>query len=227
MGPECESLQEGSKVRQQKTLNKAEKLNVMDRVKTFSSETTSIVAMAEVGHQFPFNASDKFKQFSAPLPVCSIRFLADGLKNQFMRLYEECATVADRYLKFQHKWHQHCSYYLVDCNRELSLIGLHPDDPIAVDVVSVRSQWHRVVKQYSLTKHDSKNFLILLVAVFTISCCILVIQPLRLVSLLHSHCPKTVMMCIIALEELLYQVCCTADIHKLSLVHYNKRREYC
>ena len=44
-----------------------------------------------------------------------IRFLADGLKNEFVRLYQECATVADKYLKFQLKWHQHCNY-LVDCN---------------------------------------------------------------------------------------------------------------
>ena len=38
---------------------------------------------------------------------------------------------------------------------------MHPDDPIAVDVVSVRSQWHRVVMLYSLTKDDAKKFLIL------------------------------------------------------------------
>ena len=160
-GPECATLQEGSKVRQRKTLNKVEKLNVMDRMKTFSSDTLSVVAMAEVAHQLPFNASDEFKQFCASLPVCSVRFLADGLKKEFVRLYEECATVADKYLKFQLKWHQLCSYYLVDSNRELSLIGLHPDDPIAVDVVSVRFQWHRIVMQYSLTKDDSKIFLIL------------------------------------------------------------------
>ena len=114
-----------------------------------------------------------------------------------MRLYQECATVADKYLKFQLKWHQHCNY-LVDCNRELSLIGLHPNDPIAVDVASVWSQWHCVVKQYSLTKDDSKIFLILFLVMFTVSSCILIIQPLRLVSLLHSCCPKTVMMYIIA-----------------------------
>ena len=91
----------------------------------------------------------------------SIRFLADGLKKEFMRLYEGCATAADKYLKFQLKWHQHCSYYLVDCNHELSLIRLHPDYPIAVDVVEVQSQWHCVAMKYSLTRDDANNFLIL------------------------------------------------------------------
>ena len=164
MGPdsvECVNEQEGSKVCQRKTLNKLEELNVMDQVKTFSSETLSIVAIAEVEHWLPLNASDNFKQLCASLPVCSVRFLADGLKKEFVRLYEECATVADKYLKFQLKWHQHCSYYLVDYNRELSLIGLHPDDSIAVDVVAVRSQWQRVAMKYSLTRDDANNFLIL------------------------------------------------------------------
>ena len=132
----------------------------MDQVKTFSSETLSIVAMVEVGHQLPLNA----RQIQTVLCIFTcvfITFLADGLNNEFVRLDQECATLADKYLKFRLKWHQHCSYYLVDCNHELSLIGLHPNDSIAVDVVSVRSQWHCVVKQYSLTKDDSKIFLIL------------------------------------------------------------------
>ena len=87
---ECVNEQEGSKVRQRKSLNKLEKLNVMDRVKTFSSETLSIVAIAEVEYWLPLNASDNFKQFCASLPVYSVRILADGLKKEFVRLYEEC-----------------------------------------------------------------------------------------------------------------------------------------
>ena len=66
---------------------------MMDRVRT---ETLCIVAMAEVEHQLPYNARNNFKQFCALLPVFSIRFLADGLKKEFVKLYEECATVADK-----------------------------------------------------------------------------------------------------------------------------------
>ena len=93
--------------------------------------------------------------------MSSLLFLTEQLKKQFARLYSAHSTGADKYLKFQLQWHQHCSYYLVDYNCELSLIGLHPDDPVAVDVVSVRSQWHRVVMSFSLKKQDAKYFLIL------------------------------------------------------------------
>lgn len=147
--------------------------------------------MAQVGQWLPLNASDNFKWFCASLPVCSIRFLADALKKEFMRLYKEYLTAADKYLKFQVKWHQHCSYYLIEYNHELSLVGLHLSDPIAVDVVHVAVwlQWLCVVIKYSLTRDDTNNYL---VAVFMMNCCVLVIHPLMLVSLLHSHGLKTV-----------------------------------
>ena len=75
--------------------------------------------------------------FCEALPVNSVEFLSEHLKGRFVTLYEECATISDRYLKFQLKWHHYCSYFLVDCNCNLSLIGLHPSDPIAADVVLV------------------------------------------------------------------------------------------
>jgi len=153
--------QESAKTRQRKTLNKTEKLNVTERVKTCSSGTLCIVVMTKLGQQLPVNASEKLKEFCISLPVSSMQFFADQLKKQFVKIYSECATMADKYLKFQLQWHQHCSYYLVEYNRELSLIGIHPDDPIAVDVVSIRSKWHCIVKQYFLTKNDAKIFLIL------------------------------------------------------------------
>ena len=49
----------------------------------------------------------------------------------------------------------------MDHNRDLSMIGLHPSDPIAVDVVSIRSQWCHLSTKYSLPKERSKTFLIL------------------------------------------------------------------
>ena len=213
---------------------------MMDRVRTSSIETLCIVAMAEVEHRLPYNASDNLKQFCASLPVFSIRFLADGLKKECVRLYEECATVADKYLKFNLNGTNTAVIILLTTTGNC---GLHPDDPIAVDV-EVWSQWHCVAMKYSLTKDDANNFLILFVVVFMVSCCVLVImvsccvlvimvsccvlviQPLMLVSLLHSHGLKTVMMCIIVLEELLYLVCCRADIPKSSLVHYHEKKEY-
>ena len=126
-----------------------------------------------------------------------------------------------QYLKFQLKWHQHCSYYLVDCNSELSLIGLHPNDPIAVDVVSVRTQWHCVVKQYSLTKDDSKIFLILFCSyvhdelLHTYHSAVEVSQPTA--QLLSEDSDGVYYCCYI-------KYAAQQDIHKFSLVHYHKKR---
>ena len=50
----------------------------------------------------------------------------------------------DQYLYFQLKWHNHCGLFLLEHNRELTTIGLHPSDPLAEKVVSVRAQWNRL-----------------------------------------------------------------------------------
>ena len=67
----------------------------------------------------------------------------------------------DRYLHFQLKWHNHCSLFLLERDQELTAMGLHPSDPLADKVVSVREQWSRVCIQHSITKKDKKTFLIL------------------------------------------------------------------
>ena len=126
---ETENQENSSKTRQRRTLTKVEKLNVVEQVKTYSCETLSVVALTAVGHQLPLNASEELKQFCTSVPVSSLHFLSEQLKKHFIKMYDACSKGADKYLKFQLQWHQHCSYYLVDYNRQLSLIGLHPDDP--------------------------------------------------------------------------------------------------
>jgi len=44
---------------------------------------------------------------------------------------------------------------------ELSLVGLHPLDPIAESVVAVRSKWSKVCVVYLLRGQSAKKFLIL------------------------------------------------------------------
>ena len=155
-----ETSGEKNKVRQRKALNKSAKANVIHQVKIFNNATLSALAIMGVCSQLPLS-NEHLKVFCEGLPVNDVEFFTEHLKGRFVTLYEECATISDRYLKFQLKWHHHCSYFLVDCNRDLSLIGLHPSDPIAVDVVSVRSQWSRLAVQYSLQKEESKTFLTL------------------------------------------------------------------
>ena len=67
----------------------------------------------------------------------------------------------EKYLQFQIKWHRHCSYFLVEKNAELSLIGLHPADPSAEAVVSVHSQWNKLCVANCLQISDAKIFMIL------------------------------------------------------------------
>ena len=151
------------KTRRRKVLNKSEKTSVANHARSVHNTTLSMLAKIGVSNQIPL-ASEDLKDFCDSLPVSDIEFLSEHLKKRFVMLYEECAAisaVSDRYLQFQLKWHHHCSYFLVDCNRELSMIGLHPSDPIAVDVVSVRSQWHHLSTKYSLQKERCKTFLIL------------------------------------------------------------------
>ena len=51
--------------------------------------------------------------------------------------------------------------FLVDKNMELSLIGLHPSDPVAECIVSIRSQWGKVCTENCLQKSNAQKFLIL------------------------------------------------------------------
>ena len=58
-------------------------------------------------------------------------------------------------------WHQHCSDLLVDKNHQLSQLHLHPSDPVAEQIFKVRSAWHKVKEQHSLSHDTSTRFLML------------------------------------------------------------------
>ena len=95
----------------------------------------SMLAMVGVSSHLPLPGKD-LKDFCNSMPVSDIEFFTEHLKRRFLILYEEYAArsaASDRCLQFQLKWHHHCSYFLVYYNRDLSVIGLHSSDPIAVD----------------------------------------------------------------------------------------------
>jgi len=48
----------------------------------------------------------------------------------------------------------------VSKNSELTTIGLHPSDPLAVEVVAVKSKWHKVCSTYLVSSDTAKTFLI-------------------------------------------------------------------
>ena len=104
--------------------------------------------------------NDSLKQFSESLIPSQLVFLVKHLQESCMRTYSECSSLKERYLQFQLKLHEYCSYFLAMKNSELSDIGLHPSDPIANKVVSIRSQWRKVWKGYSVDDETSWTFCI-------------------------------------------------------------------
>ena len=100
-----------------------------------------------------------------------------------MALYKEYSTVKERYLHFQIKWLQHCSYFLVTYNSTLSDLYLLPRNPAAdqvVTVVTTRSLLHQLWPKHKVNKINAKSFLILLCSsVFNelLTKCHSVIQP--------------------------------------------------
>ena len=45
-------------------------------------------------------------------------------------------------------------------NCELTEVGLHPSDPLAVKLVAVRSEWHKICSSYCVNNDTAKTFLI-------------------------------------------------------------------
>ena len=88
------SGEKGAKTRQQKAMNKSEKINVIRQVKMLHNATLSMLAMMGVCSQLPLSRKD-FKVFCEALPVNSDEFLSGHLKRRFVTLYEECATISD------------------------------------------------------------------------------------------------------------------------------------
>ena len=143
-----------------KSLNKSEKDSIKSSICNLRPQVVTTIALANVHKQLPVNLSD-LKAFCDSVNSVSVSFLTDHLQQMFVTLYEDCSKCKERFMQLQIKWHQHCSYFLVDKNMELSLIGLHPSDPIAESVVDVRSKWNKVCAVNCLQRSNAKKFLIL------------------------------------------------------------------
>ena len=106
-------------------LNKAEKSKVTDCILAVKCEELSVKCLAGAAKQLEL-VSNSLKLFSESLTASSLLFLTRHLQESFVRIYNECSTLKERYLQFQLRWHSYCSYFLVTKNKELSDIGLHP-----------------------------------------------------------------------------------------------------
>ena len=157
----CKTKQEGERktTRRRHVLNKTEKKNVLARISSTSNEEITLKSLSSTTKEVSV-VSELLKAFCDSVTPVALSFFTEHLKETFLRLYEECSTLKERYLQFQLKWHSHCSYFLVLKNSELTDIGLHPSDPLAVKVVTVRSEWHKVCSSYSVNSDTAKTFLI-------------------------------------------------------------------
>ena len=146
--------------RKRKALNKNEKQQIKKSLSDLRPEVTTVISLVNVRKQLP-SSNQNVEIFCNFIVPNSIMFLAEHWHQIFVKLYGDCSTMKEKYLQFQIKWHRHCSYFLVEKNAELSLIGLHPADPSAEAVVSVRSQWNKLCVANCLQRSDAKIFMIL------------------------------------------------------------------
>ncbi|XP_065893888.1 uncharacterized protein [Dysidea avara] len=144
--------------RKQKALNKKEKLRITDHLGSLKPEVVTTVSLNNMQKLLP-SYNSELKQFCTSVIPNQLKFLSEHLQKVFIRLYEECSTLKERYLQFQIRWHRYCSYLLVK-NCQLSPVGLHPTDPLAIEVVAVWSKWNKFCSLHSLLSSESKKFLI-------------------------------------------------------------------
>lgn len=131
------------KTRQWHVLNKEEKLRITGHTAALKEKEITVRNLSNAAKQLA-PVSDSLKQFTESLSPSQLLFLARHLKVSFVRIYNDCSTLKECYLQFQLKWHEYCSHFLVTKNSELSAIGLHPANPIANKVVSIRAEWRKV-----------------------------------------------------------------------------------
>ena len=123
-------------------------------------EEITLKCLANSSRQLVLVSNTDLKSFCESLTVVELLFFTKHLQETFVRIYIDCSTLKEHHLQFQLKWHSHCSYFLVSKNSELSDVGLHPSDPLAIPVVSIRSQWKGVCSAHSIDRDTVETFLI-------------------------------------------------------------------
>ena len=137
------STDTGKTMRRRKVLTKAVKKEITKHIRELNPTNISLLSLSEAKYGVPRHESDLL-MFCENVAPSTTDFFVKHLQEMFEVLYDECSTIKDRYLQFQLKWHKHCSLFLVEKNLQLSLLDLHPEDPLAEKVVSNRAQWNKV-----------------------------------------------------------------------------------
>ena len=112
------SLSTSDASHKRKALNKSEKLQIKRSLSDLRPDITTAISLVNVRKQLP-SSNPTIEVFCNSIVPNSIKFLAEHLHQVFVKLYDECSTMKEKYLLFQIKWHRHCSYFLVEKNAEL------------------------------------------------------------------------------------------------------------
>jgi len=143
-----------------KMLIKTEKYQILQHVRSLNPMAIAVIAIIEVIHCLS-DREAHLKEVRSNIVPSSTAFYVKHLQEMYEMFYSECSLMKDRYLQFQLKWHNHCSLFLLQCNQELTTMGLHPSDPLAEKVVSVRAQWNRICVLHTISQKEKKKFVML------------------------------------------------------------------
>jgi len=143
-----------------KMLTKTKKFKMIEHIRCLNPTAIAVMAINEVTHSLP-DREVRLREVCFNITPSATVFYVKHLQEIYETFYNECSLMKDRYLHFQLKWHNHCGIFLLKCNQELTAMGLHPSDPLAEKVVSVRAQWNRICIPYSLSQNEKKKFVML------------------------------------------------------------------
>ena len=115
----------------QRMLTKTERDTIILKLKGLDPQEIASASLAATRKQLPM-LNTGLQELCSAVNSCELCFFIEHLQDTFMALYKECSTVKERYLHFQIKRLQHCSYYLVTNNSTLSDLGLLPQDPVQI-----------------------------------------------------------------------------------------------
>ena len=147
--------------RKQRMLKKTKKDTIISKLKGLDPQEIASASLTATRKQLPM-LNDGLQELCSAVNSCELCFFIEHLRDTFVALYKECSTVKERYLHFQIKWQQYCSYFLVANNSTLSDLGLLPQDSAADQVVTTRSLLHQLWLKHKVKSTDAKTFLILL-----------------------------------------------------------------
>ena len=91
---------------------KSEKDRIISKLKSLDPQEIVSASLTATRKQLPM-LNDGLQELCSAVNSCELCFFIEHLRDTFVALYKDCSTVKERYLHFQIKWLQYCSYFLL------------------------------------------------------------------------------------------------------------------